>query len=161
MSEPTNTYWIWCDLDGFGKRWRLAVDRGNELYFPVEDFTESGGIEDFRIDRPDYPIDPCRAPQRDPRVGFQVRPQGDRPSSTPWRLVATCSACYAEGWAWSEPGTHPDSGWRTLRDGLRANGWVVLEGDERPVVERPRHGRDTRQFCPECAAELAKAMEAP
>lgn len=38
-------WWIWCDIDGRGKKWRLAIPRMIEdyagqvdgLYFPVED----------------------------------------------------------------------------------------------------------------------------
>ena len=41
-------WWIYCDIDGRGKKWRLAVRRTIEdyakmvdgLYFPVEDFED-------------------------------------------------------------------------------------------------------------------------
>jgi|GEM_PF-5671487 len=32
--------WIRVDIDGTGKRWRLAVERDDALYFPVEDFED-------------------------------------------------------------------------------------------------------------------------
>lgn len=36
-------YWIFCDIDsadGAGRCWRLAIGRGDKLYFPVEGFEE-------------------------------------------------------------------------------------------------------------------------
>jgi hypothetical protein len=153
-----NLYWIWCDIDGSGKRWRLVADRGTTLYFVAEDFEEEGGIDDYREDRPGTPIDPCPPPKRDPRIKVGVhRPPDGKPRPS-WRLVSNCSACYAEGSTWSEPGTEPDSGWSTLREGLRAQGWLVLEGDDRPYVQRGRHARSTRMICPECVAELRAAL---
>jgi len=38
-----------CDLDGKGAEWRLAVSRGRDWHFPVEDFDEDKRVlEDDR-----------------------------------------------------------------------------------------------------------------
>lgn len=51
-------HFIYCDLDGGGHRWRLAIERGKKLYFPVEDFTEDGSVFEgnpsVEIDTPDH-----------------------------------------------------------------------------------------------------------
>lgn len=41
--------WVYCDLDGRGDKWRLAVPRGDMIYFPVEDFE---GLADEFADDP-------------------------------------------------------------------------------------------------------------
>lgn len=154
--------WIYCDIDGSGKRWRLAVERGGddgpEVYFPAEDFSEQMSMAEYRETWPSHPVDPCRPPQRDPRIDMGVhRPEAgrERPS---WRIVGHCSACYVEGTAWCEP-DHQDDAWNTLRTGLQAQGWIVLQGDDRPAVSRERHAKSTRMFCPECAEELRMALK--
>ena len=53
---------IWCDIDGRGKKWRLAVSREMDdgedgLYFPIEDF------EDLAEGYADYPVKPVIAPE--------------------------------------------------------------------------------------------------
>src|SRR4249920_3215725 len=53
---------IWCDIDGHGKKWRLAVPRVDDegedsLYFPIEDF------EDIAEGYQDYPVVPVIAPK--------------------------------------------------------------------------------------------------
>ena len=36
MEQVDSGYrWIWCNLDGHGHRWRLAVSRGDHWYFAV------------------------------------------------------------------------------------------------------------------------------
>jgi len=47
-----NAYWIKCNLDGEGRKWRLAVERGREVYFPVDDFGEEMTIEEYREEFP-------------------------------------------------------------------------------------------------------------
>ena len=37
----TELFWIWCDIDGLGNKWSLAIERGDKLYFPVEDYEDS------------------------------------------------------------------------------------------------------------------------
>lgn len=55
-TEPVNNHsgawWIRCDIDGSGTRWRLAVERGGEIYFPMEDFGEEMTIEQYREEFP-------------------------------------------------------------------------------------------------------------
>ena len=46
--SASGAWWIHCDIDGSGARWRLAVDRGGEIYFPMEDFGEEMTIEEYR-----------------------------------------------------------------------------------------------------------------
>ena len=54
-------FWIWCDIDGQGKKWRLAVERGDNLYFPVEDFEEA---QEVFADYPSLEIEePLEAPK--------------------------------------------------------------------------------------------------
>ena len=53
---------VWCDIDGRGKKWRLAVSREMDdgedgLYFPIEDF------EDLAEGYADYPVKPVIAPE--------------------------------------------------------------------------------------------------
>jgi len=41
------TYWIWCDLDGKGKKWRFAIDGvayEDAYYFVKEDFEEKKDV---------------------------------------------------------------------------------------------------------------------
>lgn len=46
-------FFKWCDIDGSGKKWRLAVSRQMDdgedgIYFPVEDFHDYiDGYEDY------------------------------------------------------------------------------------------------------------------
>lgn len=47
-----NAWWIFCDIDGAGKRWRIAVERGDEIYFPVEDFGEEMSMDEYRSEFP-------------------------------------------------------------------------------------------------------------
>lgn len=58
-AEPVNrqisasgAWWVHCDIDGSGARWRLAVERGGEVYFPVEDFGEEMTVEQYRQEFP-------------------------------------------------------------------------------------------------------------
>ena len=58
----SNAYFVWCDIDGRGKKWRLAVSREMDdgedgLYFPIEDF------EDLAEGYADYPVKPVIAPE--------------------------------------------------------------------------------------------------
>lgn len=48
----SGAWWIRCDIDGSGARWRLAVDRGGEIYFPMEDFGEEMTVEQYREEFP-------------------------------------------------------------------------------------------------------------
>ena len=50
--SASGAWWIHCDIDGSGARWRLAVDRGGEIYFPMEDFGEEMTIEEYREEFP-------------------------------------------------------------------------------------------------------------
>lgn len=34
-------FWIKCDIDGQGQKWRFAYNRGEKLYFVEEDFEDS------------------------------------------------------------------------------------------------------------------------
>ena len=51
-------YWIKCDIDGCGKKWRLAIERDGNIYFPMEDFAplEDAGIEVYASEFPDHKI---------------------------------------------------------------------------------------------------------
>ncbi len=57
-------YWIWCDIDGHGKRWHLAFTRhsdlgdDDEIIFPLDDF------EDIAENYDDYPVIAVIAPKR-------------------------------------------------------------------------------------------------
>jgi len=57
MKRETRQAWIFCDIDGTGKRWRLAVERENqspgsdemwETYFPHADFAEPFGFDAWK-----------------------------------------------------------------------------------------------------------------
>lgn len=52
VNERSGAWWIRCDIDGSGPRWRLAVERGDEVYFPMEDFGEEMTIEQYREEFP-------------------------------------------------------------------------------------------------------------
>ena len=55
MGKYSTAHFIWCDIDGSGKRWRLAVPREMDdgedgVYFPLEDFEDiAEGYEDYPI----------------------------------------------------------------------------------------------------------------
>jgi hypothetical protein len=58
----SNAYFVWCDIDGRGKKWRLAVSREMDdgedgLYFPIEDF------EDWAAGYANRPMEPVIAPE--------------------------------------------------------------------------------------------------
>ena len=58
----SNAYFVWCDIDGRGKKWRLAVSREMDdgedgLYFPIEDF------EDWAASYANRPMEPVIAPE--------------------------------------------------------------------------------------------------
>ena len=38
---PEGMFWIECDIDGAGPRWRLAHWRGGEIAFPTEGFSDA------------------------------------------------------------------------------------------------------------------------
>lgn len=62
--SASGAWWIHCDIDGSGARWRLAVERGGEIYFPMEDFGEEMTIEQYREEFPKnemVPVDRCEA----------------------------------------------------------------------------------------------------
>ncbi len=65
MMEATGYYWIKCDIDGCGKKWRLAVERDGNIYFPMEDFEpfEDCGIEGYREECPEHEIRSFGPPQ--------------------------------------------------------------------------------------------------
>ena len=58
-------WWIYCDLDGNGDKWRLAIPRGGHdmIYFPVEDF------EDLADNYADDPRRVVRRPTDLPKDG--------------------------------------------------------------------------------------------
>ena len=60
-----NAYWIRCDLDGEGRKWRLAVDRGNDVYFPGEDFAEEMTLDEYREEFPGIEIRAIERPEED------------------------------------------------------------------------------------------------
>lgn len=62
-------WWIHCDIDGSGNRWRLAVDRGYEVYFPIEDFSEEMPAGKYRVEFPKNVMIPVQTPGFDPREG--------------------------------------------------------------------------------------------
>lgn len=39
-TEMANSFWIKTDIDGRGRKFRLAIRRGEMIYFPVEDFED-------------------------------------------------------------------------------------------------------------------------
>jgi len=55
-------YWVWCDIDGHGKRWHLAFTKrsdfgdDDEIVFPLDDF------EDIAENYSDYPVQAVIAP---------------------------------------------------------------------------------------------------
>lgn len=57
--SASGAWWIHCDIDGSGARWRLAVDRGGEIYFPMEDFGEEMTIEEYREEFPKNEMAPA------------------------------------------------------------------------------------------------------
>lgn len=56
-------YWIWCDIDGHGKRWHLAFTKrsdfgdDDEIVFPLDDF------DDIAENYSDYPVQAVVAPK--------------------------------------------------------------------------------------------------
>lgn len=79
-------YWIWCDIDGRGKRWHLAFTKqsdfgdDDEIVFPLDDF------EDVAENYADYPVQAVIAPQgwtgpTDTKIGGAPpsSPQGETP----------------------------------------------------------------------------------
>lgn len=52
VNKHSGVWWIHCDIDGSGARWRLAVERIGEVYFPMEDFGEEMTIEQYREEFP-------------------------------------------------------------------------------------------------------------
>jgi len=70
-------WWIWCDLDGSGRHWRLAVERDDMLYFPVEDFEEDGTLFS------NYPSIEIEEPTQVPEVPCKVC-KTLRPASEDW-----------------------------------------------------------------------------
>lgn len=147
-------WWIHCDMAGTGKRWRLAVDLGGEVYFPVEDFCEAMSIEEYRAKFPQNTMIEARPPRIDPRVTSVVQESRHRAQDGFMVMVAVCSSCFTEGRMNREIDAPGSDAWAMLRRALETAGWVVLYGDERPVVSRPSHTKSTRQFCPECVEEL-------
>ena len=58
-----STYWINCDIDGAGRRWRIAVERdGPEVYFPIEDFGEEMSIAEYREEFPGTDVETVAGP---------------------------------------------------------------------------------------------------
>lgn len=54
--DPGGARWIWCDLDGQGERWRLALPEGpGGVFFPLDDFSDEA--ENY-ADCPTFPITP-------------------------------------------------------------------------------------------------------
>jgi len=43
MAQP---FWIECDIDGAGRRWRLAYRRSGEIVFPMEGFADAADAYD-------------------------------------------------------------------------------------------------------------------
>lgn len=68
LSE-SGAWWIHCDLDGSGARWRLAVERGGEIYFPMEDFGEEMTIGEYREEFPKNEMVPVDMHAHDPWDG--------------------------------------------------------------------------------------------
>ena len=60
-----NAYWIKCNLDGDGRKWRLAVARGNEVFFPGEDYAEEMTIEEYLEEFPGVEIRAIERPGGD------------------------------------------------------------------------------------------------
>lgn len=60
LHEGTGARWIWCDLDGRGERWRLAIPEGQDgVQFPLDDFSDD--VENY-ADCPTAPITPPPPP---------------------------------------------------------------------------------------------------
>ena len=60
--SASGAWWIHCDIDGSGARWRLAVERGGEVYFPMEDFGEEMTVEQYREEFPLNEMTPAGLP---------------------------------------------------------------------------------------------------
>ena len=43
MEQP---FWIECDIDGAGRRWRLAYRRSGEIVFPMEGFADAAEADE-------------------------------------------------------------------------------------------------------------------
>jgi hypothetical protein len=37
-------FWLWADIDGKGKQWRLAIFNNEEIEFPFVDFAENAAV---------------------------------------------------------------------------------------------------------------------
>lgn len=61
----SGAWWVHCNIDGSGARWRLAVDRGGEFYFPMEDFGEEMTVEEYREEFPNNGMVPVKSPTND------------------------------------------------------------------------------------------------
>jgi hypothetical protein len=86
--------WIWCDIDGSGRCWRLAVERDDGMvYFPVEDFEEHGEVFE------NYPSVEVESPESLPEVRCKFCKQ-PRPATEDWiryhQDEPVCKNCWDE-----------------------------------------------------------------
>jgi len=85
--------WIWCDIDGLGRYWRLAVEREEMLYFPEEDFEENGEVFE------NYPSVGVEPPDWTPEVRCSVCKML-RPATEEWVKYKSdkpvCKNCWEE-----------------------------------------------------------------
>jgi len=87
-----STYFIFCDIDGDGRRWRLVVEReDNMLYFPEEDFEEH---QEVFANYPSVEVEPPNDIELsiEPESGWKVFWIED-PNSTYPRLAFRCPDC--------------------------------------------------------------------
>lgn len=61
VNKRSGAWWIRCDIDGSGPRWRLAAERGDEVYFPMEDFAEEMTIDQYREEFPHNEMRPVES----------------------------------------------------------------------------------------------------
>jgi hypothetical protein len=66
--QSTRAWWVHCDIDGAGRKWRLMVERTDGVYFPVEDFGEEMTMDEYRETFPDNTVVPCQPPSQPPHL---------------------------------------------------------------------------------------------
>jgi len=90
-----STRFIFCDIDGDGRRWRLVVEReDNMLYFPEEDFEEH---QEVFANYPSVEVEP---PDDIPEVRCKFCKML-RPATKEWiryhQDESVCKDCWDEG----------------------------------------------------------------
>lgn len=77
-----DVYWVKANIDGKG-RWHLAVDRGDEIYFPEVDFSEEMSLEVYKEEFPDNEVvGPLERPVDIPTCNLEDVAEIEIPSSS-------------------------------------------------------------------------------